>query len=105
MAPPLAPTPSALSRVISCLQKARRPLLIVGSQAILRQNDIIALVNAVKLLGLPIYLNGMARGLLGLEKGLQFRHMRKEAIKDADVIVLAGVGVWCFFFFFSFFMK
>lgn len=67
----------------------------------LRQSDVAALVNAVKRLALPVYLNGMARGLLGLEKGLQFRHMRKEAIKDADVVLLAGVGTFrdfdCFF--------
>ena len=33
----------------------------------------------------------MARGLLGKNNELQMRHKRKEAIKDADLIILAGV--------------
>jgi thiamine pyrophosphate-dependent acetolactate synthase large subunit-like protein len=33
----------------------------------------------------------MARGLLGKDHTLQMRHKRKEAIKKADLIILAGV--------------
>jgi thiamine pyrophosphate-dependent acetolactate synthase large subunit-like protein len=34
----------------------------------------------------------MARGLLGRENKLQMRHHRKEAIKESDLIILAGVA-------------
>jgi len=32
----------------------------------------------------------MARGLLGQNSDIQLRHCRKEALKEADVVVLAG---------------
>jgi acetolactate synthase-like protein len=32
----------------------------------------------------------MARGLLGQNSDIQMRHCRKEALKEADVVVLAG---------------
>ena len=32
----------------------------------------------------------MARGLLGRNSSIQFRHCRKEALKGADVVLLVG---------------
>ena len=32
----------------------------------------------------------MARGLLGKSSEIQFRQCRKEALRDADVVVLVG---------------
>jgi acetolactate synthase-like protein len=48
-------------------------------------------VNAVTRLGIPTYLSGMARGLLGKGHPLQFRHKRRNALKGSDVVILAGV--------------
>src|SRR5207249_4786598 len=42
-------------------------------------------------LGVPAFLGGMSRGLLGREHPLQMRHHRKEAIKASDLVMLAGV--------------
>jgi len=42
------------------------------------------LAAAVTRLGIPVFLSGMARGLLGKENKLQMRHHRKEAIKESD---------------------
>ncbi len=39
---------------------------------------------------MPCFLGGMARGLLGPKSDIQMRHCRKEALKEADVVVLAG---------------
>src|SRR5204862_723634 len=47
---------------------------------------------SVARLGIPVFFSGMARGLLGKENALQMRHHRKEAIKESDLIVLAGVA-------------
>lgn len=44
----------------------------------------------LKTLGVPCYLGGMSRGLLGRNSNLQMRHRRKEALKDADLVILAG---------------
>jgi acetolactate synthase-1/2/3 large subunit len=77
--------------VAARLGQAERPVLLVGSQATLLAGETASLAQAVEQLGLPVYLSGMARGLLGREHPLQFRHKRREALKEADVVILAGV--------------
>jgi thiamine pyrophosphate-dependent acetolactate synthase large subunit-like protein len=42
-------------------------------------------------LGIPVYLSGMARGLLGRDHPLQMRHQRRKALREADCVLLAGV--------------
>ncbi len=49
------------------------------------------LASAVERLSVPVYLSGMARGLLGKDHPLQMRHRRREAIREADLVMLAGV--------------
>ena len=39
---------------------------------------------------MPCFLGGMARGLLGKNSSIQFRHCRKDALKEADVVILVG---------------
>ena len=41
-------------------------------------------------MGIPVFLGGMARGLLGKSSELQLRHCRREALKEADLTILAG---------------
>lgn len=45
---------------------------------------------AVETLGIPCFLGGMARGLLGRSHPLHIRQNRGAALKKADVVVLAG---------------
>lgn len=45
---------------------------------------------ALEILNVPSFLGGMARGLLGKNSEIQFRHCRKEALKEADLVVLIG---------------
>ena len=40
---------------------------------------------------MPVYLSGMARGLLGPQHPLQMRHARRNALREADCVLLAGV--------------
>jgi acetolactate synthase-1/2/3 large subunit len=90
-APP-RPDPSDVERVAALLREAKRPVLLLGSQATLggpvRARRV---ADAIGQLGVPAYLSGMARGLLGKEHPLFFRHNRAKALKEADVILLAGV--------------
>ena len=81
-----------LSETISKLKAAARPVLLVGSGAMMNPPKTEQLAAAVRRLGIPVYLGGMGRGLLGKENPLQMRHHRKEAIKESDLIVLAGVA-------------
>ncbi|MCB0130240.1 MAG: thiamine pyrophosphate-binding protein, partial [Caldilineaceae bacterium] len=46
---------------------------------------------AVTKLGMPVYLSGMARGLLGKSHPQQMRHKRRQALREADFVLLAGV--------------
>jgi acetolactate synthase-like protein len=70
---------------------ARRPVMVIGSQAMLRPRRVDELVSAVERIGVPVYLSGMARGLLGRAHAQLMRHKRREALREADVVVLCGV--------------
>ncbi|MFY9823432.1 MAG: thiamine pyrophosphate-dependent enzyme, partial [Thermoanaerobaculia bacterium] len=50
-----------------------------------------ALAKAVEAIGVPAYLAGGARGLLGPGHALQMRHKRREALREADLVLLAGI--------------
>lgn len=80
-----------LQTVGDWLNQAARPVLLIGSQATLSAREIGSLREAVETLGVPTYLTGMARGLLGRQHRLQFRHQRKQTLKEADLVVLAGI--------------
>lgn len=84
-------TRANIKKVIKNLRQYKKPLMIIGSGAVKNPEKAKELAEAVKLIGIPVYLTGMARGLLGKDDALQARHKRKEAIKEADFIILAGV--------------
>ena len=90
IAPPL-PTAADIHKAAQKLQRAERPLLLVGSQALLEAAGAQQIFTAVERLEIPIYLSGMARGLLGKQYPLLMRHKRREALKEADLVILAGV--------------
>jgi len=82
---------NALQAAARALVRAERPLLVVGSQAVVRAGETDALAQALGRLGVPVYLSGMARGLLGRNHPLQMRHQRRNALREADCVLLAGV--------------
>ena len=88
--PPL-PKTASIQKAAQKLARALRPVLLVGSQALLETNAMKPLVAALEYLGIPVYLSGMARGLLGKQHHLLMRHKRREALKEADLVILAGV--------------
>jgi len=91
-APP-APPPDAwaVRRAARALARSERPVAVIGSQATLDATGVAALAAALDRLGLPVYLSGGARGLLGARHARHFRHRRKEALREADLVLLAGV--------------
>jgi acetolactate synthase-1/2/3 large subunit len=89
-APAPAPSPRQVEQAARHLVRAERPVLLVGSQAMVSAPGAGALAEAVGALGVPVYLSGMARGLLGPQHPLQLRHKRKEALREADLVILAG---------------
>lgn len=75
------------------LARARRPMLIVGSQALVNRNPAQAqqLADKVTELGVPVWTIGMARGLLGASHPLLFHHHRREALAEADMVIVTGL--------------
>lgn len=91
--PPQVPAhrSSQISKAVAMIRKAQKPLMLVGSGAMMNAKEANTLAKAVEKLGIPVYLSGMGRGLLGKDSALQMRHHRKEAIKESDLVILAGV--------------
>ncbi|MDH3845272.1 MAG: thiamine pyrophosphate-binding protein, partial [Myxococcales bacterium] len=79
-----------VDKVGSLLREAQRPALIIGSQALVNCRDPEPLADAVRALGMPTWLGGTARGLLGRRSEIQFRHKRSAALKEADLVIVAG---------------
>ncbi|HRZ02622.1 MAG TPA: thiamine pyrophosphate-binding protein, partial [Burkholderiaceae bacterium] len=91
--PVVAPRASdaALKAAAAKLAAASKPLIVIGSQAVVQAGQADELAGAVQRLGIPVYLSGMARGLLGRDAPLQMRHTRRQALRESDCVLLAGV--------------
>ncbi len=90
---PLRPdVESQLAKVAEALAGSDKPALVIGSQALVNMTPPEAeeLAAAVTRLGIPTFLGGSARGLLGRRSELQFRHKRSKALREADVVLVAG---------------
>jgi thiamine pyrophosphate-dependent acetolactate synthase large subunit-like protein len=88
---PPAASASSLAAAAAALARAERPLLVIGSQALALAAAAPRIAAAVAQLGIPVYLSGMARGLLGRDHVLQMRHQRRAALRESDCVLLAGV--------------
>jgi acetolactate synthase-like protein len=86
------PNNSQVDQTIQFIKSSQRPILVIGSQATLGgPMEVEKLATAVKRLGIPTFLGGMARGLLGASStSLQIRQERGKALKNADLIILLG---------------
>ncbi|MGZ5195733.1 MAG: thiamine pyrophosphate-binding protein, partial [Ramlibacter sp.] len=82
---------AAMRGAAAALAKSERPLLVIGSQAVVVAGEAQRLAEAAGRLGIPVYLSGMARGLLGRDHPLQMRHQRRQALRESDCVLLAGV--------------
>lgn len=79
-----------VTRAAAALAGAKRPVIIVGSQALVGVTDPGRIARALGVLGAPVFLGGTARGLLGRTHELQLRHNRGAALKAADVVIVCG---------------
>ncbi|MDJ0753471.1 MAG: thiamine pyrophosphate-binding protein [Ardenticatenaceae bacterium] len=78
-------------QVAQKLLEAEKPLFLVGAQCTLDVDQVHHVAAALGKIGAPAYLSSMARGLLGKNHPLQMRHKRRNALKEADFVLLAGV--------------
>jgi thiamine pyrophosphate-dependent acetolactate synthase large subunit-like protein len=82
--------PARVQAAARSLARASRPLAVVGSQTLAAREDTTRIAVAISQLGIPTYLSGMARGLLGRDHPLQLRHQRRQALREADCVILVG---------------
>ena len=61
-------------------------------KATLQPEKLQDLATSLEKLGAPVFLGGMARGLLGGTSKVQCRHSRGVALKKSDLIILLGVS-------------
>ena len=85
----IAPDPRFVERAFDLLRGAQRPVGLVGSQLFWsRRRE--AYPDFVRTFGMPIYVNGQARGSLDPDDPHWFLQTRKEALRKADVVLIFG---------------
>jgi acetolactate synthase-1/2/3 large subunit len=81
--------PAFVERAAALLAAAERPVIIAGSS--IHWDDAAAqLAELAERLGAPVYLNGAGRGSLPAEHPHFFSHTRKDALGEADVVLIVG---------------
>ena len=87
--PQPAPTPD-LARSLALLAQAERPVVMAGTDLYWGHGEE-ALRELVEARGIPVFLNGLARGCIPADHELFFSRARSTALKGADVALLVGV--------------
>ena len=81
--------PAYIERAGELLAGAERPAIIAGSS--IHWDDAQAQLSAfAERAGAPVFLNGAGRGSLPADHPHFFSHTRKDALAEADVVVIAG---------------
>ncbi|MBI1816964.1 MAG: acetolactate synthase [Deltaproteobacteria bacterium] len=85
----MAGDPRYIERAFELLKRAQRPVALVGTQLRWsRRRE--AYPKFAETFGLPIYVNGLGRGSLPPTHPNFFSQTRKEALKQADVVIIFG---------------
>ena len=71
--------------------KAKKPVFLLGNQIIQNKEFLSMCLKSLDKLSAPTYTSGMARGCFGSYDKHFFRHNRKYALKNADVVVTLGI--------------
>nr|XP_006642294.1 PREDICTED: acetolactate synthase-like protein [Lepisosteus oculatus] len=83
-------TDQQVQQCVELVSRAKKPVILLGSQATLPPTPAEKIRAALESLGIPCFLGGMARGMLGRDSGLHIRQNRRDALKEADLVILAG---------------
>uniref|UniRef100_A0A674IDQ2 2-hydroxyacyl-CoA lyase 2 n=1 Tax=Terrapene triunguis TaxID=2587831 RepID=A0A674IDQ2_9SAUR len=79
-----------VQQCVELVSRAKKPVMLLGSQVTLPPTPVEKLREALEALGIPCFLGGMARGMLGRDSPLHIRQNRREVLKEADLVILAG---------------
>jgi acetolactate synthase-1/2/3 large subunit len=81
--------PDFVERAARLLSRAERPVVIAGGST-WWDDAAMQLAAFAERLGAPVYLNGAGRGSLSADHPHFFSHTRKDALAEADVVLIAG---------------
>jgi acetolactate synthase I/II/III large subunit len=79
-----------IERAAALLQDAERPVIMAGTDLYWGKGER-ALLELAEALGIPVYLNGLARGCVPADHELFFSRTRSHALEGADVALVVGV--------------
>ncbi len=81
---------SAIDRAVALLSEAERPVIMAGTNLYWGRGEaeLRALAEA---LGIPVFLNGLARGCLPADHECCFSRARSDGLRGADVALVVGV--------------
>jgi acetolactate synthase-1/2/3 large subunit len=84
------PDPDAVARAAALVARAERPVALVGSGAHWgRASE--ELDRLVRLVGMPVYVNGMGRGILPSDHPNLLGLTRRSALAEADLVLALGI--------------
>ncbi len=85
-----APDDGELAKAIELLRGAERPAIMAGTDLYWGHGEG-ALLRLVEQVGIPTYVNGLARGTVPSDHELAFSRTRGQALQGADVALVIGV--------------
>jgi acetolactate synthase-1/2/3 large subunit len=90
--PAAGPEPAGgdLARAVALLREAERPVVMAGSNLYWGHGEE-ALLALAEACGIPVFLNGLARGCVPADHPLAFSRARSTALHGADVALVVGV--------------
>jgi acetolactate synthase-1/2/3 large subunit len=84
------PAAEGVERVCALLDEAERPVIMAGTNLYWGRGEQ-ALLELAERRGIPVYLNGQARGCVPADHPLFFSRARGEGLKGADLALVIGV--------------
>jgi acetolactate synthase-1/2/3 large subunit len=81
--------PDAVVTVAELVHAARRPVLVVGGDVYWAHAEA-PMRSFAEAAGIPVFVNGMGRGTLPADHDLAFSRARSIALKEADLVLVAG---------------
>ena len=80
-----------IDKAALAIVKSKRPVFLLGNQVTQNKDFLSMCLKSLDKLSAPVFTSGMARGCFGSNDKYFFRHNRKHALKNADVVVTLGV--------------
>ncbi len=80
-----------IDKAALAIVKAKKPVFLLGNQVTQNKEFLPMCLKSIDKLSVPTFTSGMARGCFGSSDKFFFRHNRKHALKNADVVVTLGI--------------